>query len=465
MSSNHLTDFINSLEVLFKAKNLLVSKVKNQPELVEALRNLNDLVEMHDAKEMVINQTQDLLLDSISDTPKVGQMSHVCIFGPPGTGKSKLGLCLAKIWNSLGLIKSKEIQVTSEVNKNLTSYELFDKVKTIVNGKPDPSKSSVVNRVKSLMKDPKKSHDEIIEELEQLVQKKESRLKRLSDRNAERIGLSRNSFSLINNIEKCKHRFQELKFLDRLRENLTKITTTLEEDSLKTLKIEDEVEVKEDTKKFVIASRAEFVDLYVGWTAKKTRKFLEDNIGKVIFIDEAYSLINSDRDSFGSEALTEIIKFMSEHPGEIIIQFAGYKEKMRETIFHPEHGNPGLERRCAWTFNIEGYTPQGLAKIFEYQAIKMNWKIDSSVRLNKFLEIHKDDFTAYGGDTEKLVFYISLILAEEQFKDASVNPDTFKKQDIIIKTEHLEKGLVFLKKNKVFSSKQAMPESFNHLFI
>ena len=84
--------------------------------------------------------------------------------------------------------------------------------------------------------------------------------------------------------------------------------------------------VPKDSDIIKVVTRADFVDRYVGWTSPKTVKLLEENLGKVLFVDEAYSLINGPHDEFGMEALTALNLFLSQRPKEIIVIFAGYKD-------------------------------------------------------------------------------------------------------------------------------------------
>ena len=71
-----------------------------------------------------------------------------------------------------------------------------------------------------------------------------------------------------------------------------------------------------------------------------------------MFIDEAYTLSNSNEDRFGKEAIDEILKFMEDHRRDIVIIFAGYTKEMEEFL----SVNSGLPSRIPNTFDFEDYT-------------------------------------------------------------------------------------------------------------
>ena len=78
--------------------------------------------------------------------------------------------------------------------------------------------------------------------------------------------------------------------------------------------------------KFIECSRADLVEKYVGWTAKKIEKIFQEVRGGILFIDEAYSLID---ENFGNEAINEIVRQMELFRDETIVIFAGYPDKMK----------------------------------------------------------------------------------------------------------------------------------------
>lgn len=113
------------------------------------------------------------------------------------------------------------------------------------------------------------------------------------------------------------------------------------------------------TKKFIEVSRSDLVGRYQGHTATKTREVLESALGGVLFVDEAYTLYNGEHDTFGQEAINEILKFMEDHRKDIVLIFAGYTKEMREFL----RSNSGLESRLPTSFDFEDYTPDEIVQI------------------------------------------------------------------------------------------------------
>ena len=105
-------------------------------------------------------------------------------------------------------------------------------------------------------------------------------------------------------------------------------------------------------KKFVEISRSDLVAGYRGQTAIQTKSILESALGGVLFIDEAYTLHQDDRDSFGTEAIDTILKFMEDYRNDIVIIFAGYSKEMEIFL----DSNPGLRNRVPNKFIFEDYT-------------------------------------------------------------------------------------------------------------
>lgn len=191
-----------------------------------------------------------------------------------------------------------------------------------------------------------------------------------------------------------------------------------------------------------IVTRVDFVDKYVGWTSPKTNKLLQENLGKVLFVDEAYSLLNGPHDEFGMEALTALNLFLSQHSKEIIVIFAGYKDLLETGPFSVQ---PGLKRRFMWQFDCQGYTPEQLFRIFKMQLNKKGWGLtDEAETLQIFLNNH-DAFPSFGGDTERAGFFSEL----EHSRDYIRNENGMAIN--MLTPKHVQLGILKLREN-TFSS-------------
>ena len=107
--------------------------------------------------------------------------------------------------------------------------------------------------------------------------------------------------------------------------------------------------------------RVDLVGEYIGQTAPKVQKQIDEARGGILFIDEAYSLARSGEDSrdYGKEVIEILIKEMSDGPGDIAIFVAGYPKEMRAFI----ESNPGLKSRFSQYFNFDDYLPDELFDI------------------------------------------------------------------------------------------------------
>lgn len=201
-------------------------------------------------------------------------------------------------------------------------------------------------------------------------------------------------------------------------------------------------DIPSDDQVIKIVTRADFVDKYVGWTDKKTIKLLEENLGKVVFVDEAYSLVTDMHDSFGMEALTAINLFLSQHSKEIIVIFAGYKDLMETGLFSFQ---PGLRRRFMWQFDCNGYTPDQMFDIFKTQLRKKGWGLVDEDATKLLFKQNPDAFPAYGGDTERLAFFSEL----EHSRDFIGNETGMAIN--LLSPDHIKRGMSKLKENNIAS--------------
>lgn len=119
-------------------------------------------------------------------------------------------------------------------------------------------------------------------------------------------------------------------------------------------------------------SRTDLVGQYVGETAQKTSKKVNEALNGVLFIDEAYSLILGKNDLFGLEAIDTIVKYMEDYREELVIIAAGYSKEMEEFL----DSNSGLRSRFNYVIEFPDYTPKELLEITTMMAHKASYMID-----------------------------------------------------------------------------------------
>ena len=169
---------------------------------------------------------------------------------------------------------------------------------------------------------------------------------------------------------------------------------------------------------FKIATRSDLIGKYLGHTAAKTQSLIDDCVGGVLFIDEAYSLGNAEgRDSFSKECLDTLNQNLSEKRDFLCI-IAGYKDELEKCFFNY---NEGLRRRFTFRYDIKEYSGKELRDIFLTKLRKDSWNYenldltlnpkelktkykgtDNYEALTELFIKNKNNFPNFGGDIETL---------------------------------------------------------------
>lgn len=148
--------------------------------------------------------------------------------------------------------------------------------------------------------------------------------------------------------------------------------------------------------KFVEVSAArDLIAGYKGQTAEQTHKVAESAYGGVLFIDEAYALLDdSSENDFGTKAVQQLLKEAEDHRDELVIILAGYEDDMLELF---EKGNAGLKRRFPYWITFENYTYKEFVDIF-----KLMLKDSNSVMSNELItsKAFKELIIAFAGSDE-----------------------------------------------------------------
>ena len=122
----------------------------------------------------------------------------------------------------------------------------------------------------------------------------------------------------------------------------------------------------------VETDRSGLVAEYVGQTAVKTNKIIDSALDGVLFIDEAYSLVQGGGNDYGQEAISTLLKRMEDDRDRLIVVLAGYSEDMKRFI----DSNPGLQSRFNRYIHFADYTADELKQIFMLNVDKNQYLID-----------------------------------------------------------------------------------------
>jgi AAA+ superfamily predicted ATPase len=117
--------------------------------------------------------------------------------------------------------------------------------------------------------------------------------------------------------------------------------------------------------------RSGLVAEYVGQTAVKTNKIIDSALDGILFIDEAYSLVDGGNVDYGKEAIATLLKRMEDDRDRLVVILAGYTEDMKRFI----DSNPGLQSRFNRYIEFSDYTAEELYQIFLSSANKYEYKL------------------------------------------------------------------------------------------
>jgi len=126
---------------------------------------------------------------------------------------------------------------------------------------------------------------------------------------------------------------------------------------------------------------------FIGQTAIKTAERVDEAMGGVLFIDEAYALTSHGRSAhggdFGDEAIQTLLKRMEDKRGEFFVFVAGYPENMDNFL----KANPGLASRFDKILRFEDYAPEELLEIALYMFQQENYRVEEDARehLGKYM--------------------------------------------------------------------------------
>lgn len=132
----------------------------------------------------------------------------------------------------------------------------------------------------------------------------------------------------------------------------------------------------------VETDRNGLIGAYVGQTGPKTNALIDSALGGVLFIDEAYGLM--DNGGYGDEAIATLLKRMEDDRKDLVVIVAGYTDEMKKFI----DTNPGLQSRFTRYINFPDYSPEELYNIFlaRMKPYSLKLSADGSEALKEVLD-------------------------------------------------------------------------------
>ena len=139
--------------------------------------------------------------------------------------------------------------------------------------------------------------------------------------------------------------------------------------------------------KLVEVQAQDLIGEYIGQTGPKTKAVIESAVDGVLFIDEAYSIMNHGgvNGSYTDECISTLLKAMEDYQGRLIIIFAGYKEEMKR--FRDQ--NPGLKSRVGFELDFPDYSIDELMEIFYKKLREKEYNFDFEAK-DKVVKILKN---------------------------------------------------------------------------
>ncbi|MCR5735031.1 MAG: AAA family ATPase [Lachnospiraceae bacterium] len=117
---------------------------------------------------------------------------------------------------------------------------------------------------------------------------------------------------------------------------------------------------------------------YIGESGPKTAAKIDEAIGGVLFVDEAYAIGD---DVFGKEVVATLIKSMEDRKDKFVVIFAGYPKEMQEFL----NINSGINSRIGYKFHFDDYSDTELLQIFNTKMTRAGYKYSNPEAVEKLV--------------------------------------------------------------------------------
>lgn len=192
-------------------------------------------------------------------------------------------------------------------------------------------------------------------------------------------------------------------------------------------------------------ARRDLVAEHVGGTAPLVKKKVEEAMGGILFIDEAYTLCRDEYDTFGKEAIETLLKDIEDNRDNFMVILAGYSDEMDKFMDQ----NQGLRSRMPTNIVFDDYTVEEMIEIFKQNIKKAGKMLDTDLE-NDVAELirsesQKKDF----GNARGIRNLTNAVILNMEDRIGATDFSTLSKNDfLIIKKEDLRLTGITTEKTK-----------------
>ena len=383
-----LKKLIYDLEEGFKVESKKYECIKHPKKLVQALNKLDRTTGMKTLKYQVTREVQNLIVRMRMGKKHVDPI-NIMVTGPPGVGKSKVGVILAEILYGVGYLETEKVQKKGWFN--------------VESDNPNLNSEYMIILISGLV----------------LVY------------GAQMLGFLYNKISF--------YYFSIFLALLLFIGLLIFLIVTYSDNITYYLNEYEDDEDEDNRKCYVLVGKETFISGFMGQSITQTKAWLKNNKKVAAVFDECYSIVADGRDSYGTDVLTLLNKDMEENPTDRVWIWCGYPDKI-QLLFRYQ---PGLDSRFTWKFNIPGYIGDELFEIFESQLDDDGWRLKEEDRNDIKLLFNRNSylFKSFGRDTRRLRGYSNRKNTASAYYSGEL--------DINITYEHVKSAMETLRNNQI----------------
>jgi len=361
---------------------------------LQRLYSLIGLVEIKVAINLMIKKHIVRLCDEHDVNHNNNECNHMLLVGKSGTGKTTVAEIISNIICAMGFINPIQDEIID--NKDTDEIQFLNTINLVCK-----TKLREANDQKKKLK----TISCIVEDVHRMVNSTQDKLE-LTNIIIDRVDTIRRVLNTNNTV----HHIQKL---DDIESDFNPI--------------------------FIQVTRKDLIGNHVGSTANKTANKIMESMGGVLFIDEAYGLVNKDGsgevEGFSSECMTTLCEMMSKYARNFVCILTGYTQRTVETLL----SNEGMKRRITYTFQIADYTKDEVTKIFVQQLNRAGLKLHSSINPVTFISKNWDIISKDGGSgcgvTGKLIPIIGNYYSMDRFEQ--IFSSEYNKENVGVITQKM----------------------------